>query len=1101
MSAELSRKPPSIDQGVRIPRESELSLTQEQIWVFEQISPESAVYNEPLALHFKGYLVVDVLEHSLMGIVRRHEILRASFRAVGGHPVQVVGPDSTVMVVRCDVPGAAGADGLEVVKRACEEECRRPFDLVHGPPIRFTLFRLSSTEHVLLIVAHHLVFDGWSRGILLRELAELYDRFLKGEPDPLPPPSIQYSDFARAQRSRLRGKLLENNTAYWRKKLGNSPPRLALPVDCSVPAATSRSGRRYPIMLDGELTSCLKALGQREGPTLFITLLAGLVALLYRYTREEDILVATAVSGRSGAWTRSVIGSFANLLFLRTDVSGRPTFRQLLDRVFRTTFEALYHQEVPLQDVVSELNPGRIRSGSSLTQVMLALHNFPVPSVKLPGLSVEVLEIHTGTANFDLSLQCLEREGRLEGWIEYDDELFTVETIARMAGHFQVLLQAAVGNPDRRVSELPLMTDSERGELLVGFNATACPMPEATLPALIEAQVARDAGAVAVVCDAESLSYGELNARANRLAHHLIGLGVGPECRVGVCLDRSFDMVTALLGILKTGGAYVPLDPDYPEARLAYMIRDTRAPILLTQQGLSSRLREHGARIVCLDGNRDAITRESPENLAAEIGPDNLAYVIYTSGSTGQPKGVAISHRAIVRLLFGADYARLDSSVSLLQMSPSSFDASTFELWGALLHGGRCALFPGRVPTTCELGRVIWKHGINTLWLTSALFNAVVDEAPQALSRLEQLLIGGEALSVGHVRRFLEACPRVRLINGYGPTEGTTFSCCYHIPGDVDALRATVPIGRPIGNTRAYVLDRDLEPVPVGVTGELYLGGAGLARGYLGRPGLTADRFVADPYDPQPGSRMYRTGDLARWRPDGQLEYLGRIDQQVKIRGYRVEPGEVEAALLRHSAVAQTVVMARDDNAAGTHLAAYIVPAPGAEPSAESLRAHLAASLPGYMIPAAFSVLESLPLTSNGKVDRKALPAPGQAVLAPCCTYRAPRSPVEEEMAAIWAEVLRIPRVGIHDNFFDLGGDSLRAIRLFSLVRDRFRKDLPLSSLFLRPTVAGLAELVTLPPAPIQARSSSGPISAGRARSLRRFLEPIVRLLASIKVF
>ena len=654
---------------------------------------------------------------------------------------------------------------------------------------------------------------------------------MKGQPDPVPPPSIQYSDFAEAQRRRLRGKLLENAAAYWRKKLGNSPPRLALPVDHSVPTATGRSGGRYPLILAEELTSCLKAFGRGEGATLFITLLAGLVALLYRYTCEEDILVATAVSGRSGVGTRSVMGSFANLLLLRTDVSGRPTFRQLLDRVFRTTFEALYHQEYPLQDVVSELNPSRVPSGSSLIQVMLALHDFPVPSVELPALSVEVLEIHTGTAKFDLSLQFLEREGRLEGWFEYNDELFAVETIALMAGHFRVLLEAAVRGPDRRVSELPLMTDEERRGLLIGFNATVRPMPEATLPALFEAQVARDPRAVAVVCDAEALSYGELNARANRLARHLIGLGVGPEVLVGICLERSVEMVVGILAILKAGGAYLPLDPDYPQERLAFMLRDARASILLTHSLLLSRLPEHEAPTVGLNSDRDAIAQESPENLVAEIGPDNLAYVMYTSGSTGRPKGVAVPHRAIVRLLFGAEYARFDTSVNLLQLSPISFDASTFELWGALLHGGRCTLFPGRLPTAHELGRVIGQHGINTLWLTAALFNAVVEEAPEFLSSLEQLLIGGEALSISHVRRFLEACPRTRLINGYGPTEGTTFSCCYPIPGDLSTSRASVPIGRPIGNTKAYVLDRWLNPLPVGVAGELYIGGRRVWRG------------------------------------------------------------------------------------------------------------------------------------------------------------------------------------------------------------------------------------------------------------------------------
>ena len=578
MSTKFSQMPASIDHGVRTERESELSLTQEQIWIFEQITPGTAVYNIPLVLHFKGHLDVKVLERSLMEILRRHEVLRASFRSVEGRPVQVVELVSTVMLSRIDVPEGNGADRLESVKHACEAECRRPFDLVHGPLIRFTLLRRSPVEQVLLINVHHIVFDGWSSGIFLQELAAIYDASSKEQPFPLAPLSIQYSDFAQAQRQRLRGKVLENHVSFWRRKLEGSPPRLALPIDRPSPSARNHSGTRYPLVLGRELTTSLKALGRGEGPTLFITLLAALVALLYRYTREEDIVVGTAVAGRLQARTRTLIGCFANILVLRTDVSGEPTFRELLDRVFRTAFEAFYHQELPFQNVVSELNPERVLSNSPLFQVMFVLHDFPVPSVEMPGLSVELLEIHTGTAMFDLALELQEQKGRLVGWFQYDNELFEAETIARMAGHFQTLLEGAVKDPDRRVSELPLLTEAERHRLLIEFNATAHPVPEATLPALFEAQVARTPEAVAVVCGAEALSYGELNARANRLAHHLIGLGIGPEVLVGVCLERSAEMVVALLAILKAGGAYLPLDPEYPEARLAFMLRDAQAP-------------------------------------------------------------------------------------------------------------------------------------------------------------------------------------------------------------------------------------------------------------------------------------------------------------------------------------------------------------------------------------------------------------------------------------------------------------------------------------------------------------------------------------------
>jgi len=922
------------------------------------------------------------------------------------------------------------------------------------------LFRLSAVEQVLLITVHHIVFDGWSSGIFLQELAAIYDAYSKEQPFPLSPLSAQYFDFAHTQRQRLHGKVLENHLSFWRRKLEGSPPRLALPVDHPIPSLRNHSGTRYPLVLGGELTTSLKALGRGEGPTLFTTLLAALVALLYRYTRDEDIVVATVVAGRLQARSRTLIGCFTNILVLRTDVSGEPTFRELLDRVFRTAFEAFYHQELPFQNVVSELNPERALSTSPLFQVMLVLHDYPLPSVEMPGLSVELLEIHTGTAKFDLTLELQEQKGRLVGWLEYHNELFEVETIARMVGHFQTLLDGAVRDPDRRLSELPLLTEAERRRLLIEFNATARPLPEATLPALFEVQAARTPEAVALICGAESLSYAELNARANRLAHHLIGLGVGPETIVGICLERSAEMVVGILGILKAGGAYLPLDPTYPSDRLAFMLSDAGAFLVVTDRRSTVTLTCHHVRSVWLDRDAKIIGGQPESNPGRGAGPSQLAYIIYTSGSTGKPKGVAVEHRQILnRLAWMWDaYPFAPREVSC-QKTALSFVDSLWELLGPLLKGVPSAIVPDAIlrdPHTFV--RTLAEHRITRLWVVPALLRSILETDVNLRERLPLLkfwVTSGETLSPELFQQFRERMPHAVLYNLYGTSE--VWDATWFNPETWRDLRWRVPIGRPIDNVQAYVLDPRWQPVPIGVPGELYVAGAGLARGYLNRPGLTAERFVANPYGLHRGTRMYRTGDLARWRADGTLEFLGRADHQVKIRGFRIEPGEVEAALATHPSVAQAAVVARDDGPGGRQLVAYVVPAPGAAPEPSYLRRHLAAFLPEYMVPAAFVVLEALPLTPSGKLDHTGLPAPGEAALAPCETYTPPRSATEVEMAAIWAEVFQLSQVGIHDNFFDLGGHSLMAIETISRINATFPIKLTLRRFFETPTVAGLA--------------------------------------------
>ena len=873
------------------------------------------------------------------------------------------------------------------------------------------------------------------------------------------------------------------------------PEELGLPFDHPRPPVVGYRGATVPLHLDAELHGRLLELARSGGASLFMVIQAGLAATLARMGAGEDIPIGCPVAGRGESALDDLVGFFVNTLVLRTDASGDPSFRQLLGRVCSFALEAYGHPDVPFERVVEALQPTRSLARHPLFQVALLLQNAPDAELTLPGLAIQPEPFPWDVAKFDLTLGLSELRGLggepmgIEGGLEYNLDLFEKATAEAMAARIVRFLKAAAASPDLPLHRLEILDPDERRLLLQTSDAAAYRMPDATLPALFEARAASAPGAAALVHRGRELTYAELDARADRLARRLAALGAGPDSVVGVSLPRSFAMVAAFLAVLKAGAAYLPLDPDDPPARRALMLRDAGASILLAPADATP-LAGHDARAVNPDADAEPDPGDrTPTPPRVAVGPDDLAYVMFTSGSTGRPKGVAVPHRAIVRLLLGAGYARLDASRTLLQLSAPSFDASTFELWGALLHGGRCVLSPARVPSAAELGRTIDRDGVDTLWLTAAHFNAVVDEDPAALAPLEQLLIGGEALSAAHVRRFLAACPRTRLVNGYGPTEGTTFSCCWQIPAGFAASRASVPIGRPIGGTRAYVLDARLEPAPAGAAGELYIAGAGLARGYAGRPGATAERFVADPFG-GPGSRMYRSGDLARWRGDGELEFLGRADRQLKLRGRRIEPGEVEAALARHAAVGQAAVEARQGGAGGRRLVAYVTAAPGAAPDPAELRRHLAERLPAYMVPAAFVVLRSLPLTANGKLDRIALPDPDDIATARPGAYEAPRNPTELQMAAIWSEVLQRPRIGIHDDFFDLGGHSLLVLRLMSLIRRQFNQHIAPLDLFHRPTIADLSELVAPRPDPGRPGPPSGHAPTWWAR-LASALSPI----------
>jgi amino acid adenylation domain-containing protein len=1048
-----------------------LSFAQGRAWFIQSLDPSAFAYNYQGAVKFHGHLDIGVLERCLSEIVRRHEIYRTTFPEIGGEPVQQVHAPWEVRLRVIDLNEPHGMESGNQVEQLIREEGRKPFDLTRLPLVKWFLMRLSPTEHILAHLEHHLVHDGWSLNVLLGELVKLYEAYSAGRPSPLEELPIQFADFAVWQRKWMDGEVLQVDLSYWKRQLAGSPGLLELPCDRPRPLVPTYAGEMIRQVLPGRLAESLRDLSRSANVTLFMSMQAAFAALLGRYCGQVDICVGTGIANRRLAQTESLIGMILNNLVLRHDLSGDPTFRELQHRAFLVIRDAYKYQDVPFEKVVDEVRPARSSSYHPLFQVMFSFHDSPLPPLKLPGLTLIHQElVHNGSAKFDLNVIAIPRREQRVGvgsssvsdhidvlW-EYNTDIFDRSTVERLVDHFERLLDGVVADPDSRLSELPLLTKAERHQLLVEWNATEADYPQdKCLHELFEEQAARTPDAVAVEYEGRQLSYGELNARANQLARYLAGHGVGPEVMVGLCVERSLEMVVGVLGILKAGGAYVPLDPDYPAARLAFMLEDTAAPVLLTQARLRERLPAYAGRTVSLDADWPQIAWESEDNPGVSVNARNLAYVIYTSGSTGRPKGTCIEQRSVVRLVKATNYVELGPQEVILQFAPLSFDASTFELWGSLMNGAKLVVCPAGLLSLRELGRVIQERGVTTLWLTAALFHQMVDEQIESLRGVRQLLAGGETLSVSHVRRMLEVIGGGRLINGYGPTENTTFTCC-HVMTAQSRIEHSVPIGRPISNTRVYVLDRHMQPVPVGVHGELYIGGAGLAREYLHQPQLTAEKFVPDPFTP--GARLYRTGDLVRYLPDGNIEFLGRIDHQVKIRGFRVELGEIESVLQRHPAVREVAVLAREDVPGDKRLVAYLVAENPPADLVGQLRSHLRASLPEHMVPAHFVTLEALPLTPNGKVDRKALPAPSVGDEAPHTGAVAPRTAIEEMVMGVFRGVLERADFGVLDSFFDLGGHSLMAARLMARLQTASGIDVSLRNLFESPTVAGMAEAI-----------------------------------------
>ena len=1039
---------------VRLSREggaaAEVSFAQQRLWFLDQLEPESGFYNIAGAVRLRGVLDVAALECAVAEVVWRHESLRTRFAAADGRPIQLVEPSVELEVPLIDLRETPLERRESRAQQLVAEEAQRPFDLSRAPLIRVVLLRLDTEAHVLLLTMHHIISDGWSVRLLVRELSQLYGAFSRGEASPLPELSLQYVDYAAWQRQQLQGQLLESELAYWREQLAAAPTVLELPTDHPRPPVQTFRGAHCSLLLPAELTQALRATCRREGVTRYMFLLAAFYALLSRYTGQRDLLVGTPVANRTRVETEGLVGLFANTLVLRARLEDKPSFAELLQRVRAAVLGAHQHQQVPFERLVEELQPERDLSRTPLFQVMfVAAEEEASGGWQLPGLELSAERVETGTSKFELTLFVTAEGEGLRLTAEYNTDLFAEQSMERLLGHYGRLLAAAVADAGQPVVQLSLLSAAEREQLLVEWNETRRGYGGELLPEMFAAQVRRTPASVALICEGRELSYAELDGRANQLAHLLCARGVGPETRVGVLMERDMELVIALLAVLKAGGAYVPLDPEYPQERLSFMLADSSARLLLTQR----RVRERMEWLAGQDIAAVAVDELESEGVAADIpialSAANLAYVIYTSGSTGRPKGVAISHHSASVLLRWSHELFTPAELAGVLFSTSvCFDLSIFELFAPLTAGGAVIL----AHNALELPELAARERVT-----------LINTVPSAMTEL--LRVGGVPSSVMTVNLAGEPLTRrladgvyaqeqvERLWNLYGPTEDTTYST-----GRLIGRGAEPTIGKPLAETRAYVLDQRLEPVAVGVRGDLYLAGEGLARGYLNRASLTAERFVPDPHSDHPGARMYRTGDVARWLASGELEYLGRTDHQVKVRGYRIELGEIEAALAGHEAVSECVCLARADEAGDVRLVAYVVAANGSAPSAAELREQLRQQLPEYMVPSLFVTLETLPLTPNGKVDRKALPAPERELAE--AEFVAARTEVEEVVCGIWAEVLGVERVGIYDNFFELGGHSLLAAQVTFSIRERLGVGLPLRRFFETPTVAGLAEFV-----------------------------------------
>ncbi len=1063
-----------------------VSFAQQRFWFMEQLAPGTFVNNLPIAFRLEGQLDVRVLERSFGELIRRHEILRTTFPIQAGTSIQSIDRDLTFSLPIIDLQELPEIDREPEARRQFTQLAEQPFDLAQSPAIRVKLIRLAPAVHQIIVAIHHIICDGLSIEIFWRELANIYTAFSNDRPSPLSELTIQYADFAVWQRQRLQGEILAFQLDYWQQQLGGILPILQLPTDRPRPPVQTYAGRYRSFALPPTLWSDLQSLSQQEGVTLFMTCLAAFQTLLYRYSGQEDILVGTPISGRNRMEIEGSIGCFINTLVMRTNLAHNPSFQELLGRVKQVALGAYAHQDLPLERLIEALNPVRDLSRSPLFQVMFIFEHITNENWSIPDVTVTPIEVHRrGISTFDLTLNLEETTTGIQGGIEYNTDLFEPETIERMVEHFQILLTDIVTNPTQCIGNLPLLTPAEQDRILVQWNQTQHDYPNTCIHQLFEAQVERTPNAVAAIFGAKQITYRQLNCQANQLADRLHQIGVTADVLVGILVERSIELLVGLLGILKAGGAYVPLDPSYPPARLGFMLADAGVEILVTRSELLAAIPSDLAQVVCLDLDWQQGEDYCPENIDRGCHSQQLAYVLYTSGSTGQPKGVAIEHRNVVNFLLSMRHAPgIKPEDTLAAVTTISFDIAALELYLPLIVGAKVVIVTREIAIDANLLlATLQQYQTTILQATLATWQLLLAGGWDRSYPLKALC-GGEALPAVLAHQILATGSE--LWNLYGPTETTIWSTIYQVSATKSVTSSDetlISIGRPIANTQTYILNHQLQPVPIGVPGELYLGGAGLCRGYLHRPDLTAAKFISHPFSTATSARLYQTGDLARYSSDGKIEFLGRIDDLVKIRGFRIELGEIETALSQHSAISQAVVMAREINPGDRSLIAYIVPHQDSAPTPNECRSFLRDKLPEYMIPAVFVLLETLPLTANGKIDRRALPIPERTSLEPASTFVTPTDGLELQLTKMWERVLGIGSIGTSDNFFDLGGHSLLAVRLFAEIGTTFNQNLPLATLFHSPTIAQLATILRQPGSttwsslvPIAARGSKPPL-------------------------
>ncbi|WP_319930872.1 non-ribosomal peptide synthetase [Xenorhabdus santafensis] len=1060
-----------------------LSFAQQRLWFLAQLEPAASLaYHIPAVLSLKGQLDHTAFTATLNRLVARQESLRTRFVLVDEQPSQQIdAADTGFALTYQDFRSLDAVTQQHQLTELIEQDMNSPFDFINGPLIRGQLLQLADDEHTLILTQHHIISDGWSVGVLIRELGEIYRSALAGQGDPLPPLPIQYADYAVWQRGWLQGDVLESQRNFWVNQLQDAPALLTLPTDYPRPAVQSYAGGQVAVSLDADLLVSLKALCQREGTTLFMTLLAAWGIVLARISGQEDIVIGTPVANRPRNEFSDLIGFFVNTLPLRVKPEHGQTVAELLAHVREQALAAYAHQDLPFEQLVETLQPERSLSYSPIFQVMLALDNTPVQDIELPGLSVSVVEQNYRSAHFDLTLSLSESMAGLHGTLEYASDLFEHATVERMAGYLRNVLAAMVHDADKTVANLPILSASERQQVLFDFNATQADFPrDALIHQLFEAYAAQHPDATSLIYENQTMSYGELNQRANRLAHHLIALGVRPDDRVAISAERSPEMVVGLLAILKAGGAYVPIDPTYPAERLAYMLGDAAPVVLLTQtawvetlvNALPSTQPVTGEAvsatnmpILVLDDCEALMESQpthNPDSQALGLTSRHMAYIIYTSGSTGKPKGVMIEHRNVLRLIINSGFADIGPDDCVAHSSNISFDAATWEVWVSLVHGARLLLLPEKaLLETAAFGQRLSSEGVSALFLTTSLFNQYASLLAPALSGLRYVIFGGEQADPRPVMSLRTNYPPKALLQAYGPTETTTYATIYEVPL-TRSNSGKIPIGRPIGNTQIYILDPQSQPVPLGVTGEMYISGDGVARGYLNRPDLTDERFLADPFSDNQEARMYKTGDLARWLPDGNIEYIARNDFQVKLRGFRIELGEIESRLVECHGVRDAVVLAREDEPGQKRLVAYLIAEDGIELEPASLRQELSQHLTEYMLPSAFVMLDVFPLMPNGKLNRQALPAPDQTAIA-MRSYEAPVNEQERVLAEVWQALLGLEQVGRHDHFFELGGHSLMIVSLLERLRNQ-GWSIDIRTVFSTPVLAEMAKAISISP-------------------------------------